>query len=156
MSYNPLLEEQVAESVAETDTNAVDGDTLIAPKSELPEAPLSFNIIGYYKGFRVGTTIRLEQNGTIPTSKVINLVEALIELGFKPSWNETTNKETLTPKTIDLSIDGPTGQGGKCPIHGTPLVWKSGISKTTNNPYAFWSCPTKNADGSYCKSGMKK
>lgn len=147
MSYNPLLEEQVAESVAETDINAVDGEALIAPKPELPEAPLSFNIIGYYKGFRVGTTIRLEQNGTIPTGKVVSLIDGLIELGFKPSWNDETNKSTLTPATES----GPV-----CGIHGKPMVHRVGISKSTNKPYDFWACTEKFANGDYCNYKPEK
>lgn len=37
-----------------------------------------------------------------------------------------------------------------CGIHGNPMVWKEGDSKTTGKHYAFWACPTKNADNSFC------
>lgn len=39
-----------------------------------------------------------------------------------------------------------------CGVHGTPLVLKpAGVSKTTGKEYkAFWSCPQRNNDGSYC------
>jgi len=46
----------------------------------------------------------------------------------------------------------PEGEAPICTVHGTTKVWKTGVSKTTNKPYAFWSCPTLNADGSYCRS----
>lgn len=36
-----------------------------------------------------------------------------------------------------------------CPNHG-PMKWKEGVSKTTGKSYAFWSCPTKMPDGSWC------
>ena len=39
-----------------------------------------------------------------------------------------------------------------CPIHGTPMNLKpAGVSKEGRAYKAFWSCPTKNADGSYCR-----
>lgn len=69
----------------------------------------------------------------------------------------------VAPSTaVDLSIDGAKGQGGTCPAHGTPLVWKeipAGVNKNTGAPYdAYfkWSCPTRNLDGSYCKLGSTK
>lgn len=45
----------------------------------------------------------------------------------------------------------PPGTAPTCGIHGTVMEWKTGVSKTTNKPYAFWGCPSKNADGSFCK-----
>ncbi len=36
-----------------------------------------------------------------------------------------------------------------CPNHGE-MKWKEGFSKTTGKPYAFWTCPTKMPDGSWC------
>jgi hypothetical protein len=38
-----------------------------------------------------------------------------------------------------------------CGIHHTQAVWKTGVSRKTGKPYAFWSCPTKNPDGSFCQ-----
>lgn len=61
-----------------------------------------------------------------------------------------------TAPQIDLSIAGVDGTGGTCPIHGTPLVWKAGTSKTTGKAYGFWACPTKNADNSFCKGANKR
>jgi len=37
-----------------------------------------------------------------------------------------------------------------CAVHGVTMKWRSGTSKTSGKPYAFWSCPEKNPDGSYC------
>jgi len=66
--------------------------------------------------------------------------------------------QTVVPNVAppDLSIDGEKGQGGKCPLHGSPLVWKTGTSKTTNKPYAFWSCPTLNPDGTFCRAAAQR
>lgn len=36
-----------------------------------------------------------------------------------------------------------------CPNHG-PMKWKEGFAKATGKPYAFWTCPTKMPDGSWC------
>jgi hypothetical protein len=44
----------------------------------------------------------------------------------------------------------PPQEPEKCSVHGTPKIWKTGVSKA-GKPYAFWACPTKNADGSFCK-----
>lgn len=38
-----------------------------------------------------------------------------------------------------------------CGIHNIPMTWKTGVSKTTNKPYAFWACSEKMPDGSWCK-----
>ena len=45
----------------------------------------------------------------------------------------------------------PPGQNPICGIHNTPMQWKTGVSNKTNKPYAFWSCPTRNPDGSFCQ-----
>ena len=126
--------------------------------SKLPEAPMSTHIDAYFKGFHVGFTIRSEKNDVIPAAKSAAVIEQLIVTGYKPSWNVQTNDANIPQPTpqVDLSIDGPTGQGGTCPVHGTKLVWKSGTSRTTNKPYAFWSCPSLNADGSFCNAASKR
>lgn len=38
-----------------------------------------------------------------------------------------------------------------CGIHGNQMVWKTWVSQKTGKLYAFWSCPTRNSDGSYCQ-----
>jgi len=118
----------------------------------------------YYKGFHIGVTARGENE--IPSGDDLTkqakeakmAIDALQGLEFEPSWNKDTNKasQASTPvKSLpDLGIDGPQGQGGTCPVHGTALVWKTGTN--AKGQYAFWACPTKNADGSYCKAATKK
>lgn len=46
---------------------------------------------------------------------------------------------------------GQTQDNMICKIHNTPMIWKTGFSKKSNKPYAFWACPTKNPDGSFCQ-----
>lgn len=117
----------------------------------------------YYKGFHIKKSFP----SNVSSDTLIRTIDSLIEKGFKPSWNdETTQKalgqktavsgqQTASGKTLDLSIDGKSGQGGTCPVHGTKLEWKSGVSKA-GKPYAFWSCPTRNADGSFCNAASQR
>ena len=72
----------------------------------------------------------------VPSSYV---TEQAKSKGWKPDW-----KDRVLPK------DQPTGITPKCGIHGTEMNWRTGVSKKTGKPYAFWSCPSKNADGSWC------
>ncbi len=46
----------------------------------------------------------------------------------------------------------PQTSHGVCPTHNVPFIFKSGVSKKTGQQYAFWSCPAKNMDGSFCNS----
>lgn len=54
-------------------------------------------------------------------------------------------------KTHGLHTDGKSAP--ICGIHNVPMNFREGgISKTSNRPYpAFWACPAKMPDGSYCK-----
>jgi hypothetical protein len=128
---------------------------------QLPEAPMSTHIDAYFKGFHVGFTIRSQDNTVIPVIKVRKVVENLIKEGYEPSWNTDTSQKHLTPAPQSASV---ASQGPKesidpimnatapvCGIHGVTMVWKEGISKKTNAPYAFYSCPERNADGSFCR-----
>lgn len=38
-----------------------------------------------------------------------------------------------------------------CSVCGQAMTWKTGVSKTTNKPYAFWGCSTKDANYQFCK-----
>ena len=148
--------------------SATDNDI---PEFYPPEFPKVTFIDAYFRGYHVGITGR--GKGIIPAQDFIEqakeikiAIGAVDEMGFTPSWNQATN-ESLRPKTVataphttpqtapeafvaSLGIDGPKGQGGVCPIHQTPLVWKSGTDKV-GKLYAFWACPERLADGSWCK-----
>ena len=153
------------------------------PPTENPEAPQSGNVTGYFNGFSIQITCRDPKVELQPlVKKMSETATYMSSLGFLPSWNDQTNEAFRSKSTNgasipvspvlppvanptpmpDLTIDGDKGQGGVCPVHGTKLVWKTGISKTKKNadgsfkPYAFWSCPTLNADGSFCKAGSQR
>lgn len=45
-------------------------------------------------------------------------------------------------------------QNPNCQLCGAEMVWREGVSKNMGKPYAFWACPTRNPDGSYCKGSV--
>jgi len=65
--------------------------------------------------------------------------------GFKVATNVSK------PQTKPLESTTPPTTPPICGIHNKPMVWKTGVSKTTGKPYAFWSCNEKMPDGSWCK-----
>jgi len=95
----------------------------------------------YYKGVHI--------KKSVPDNIKIDLLKETIDdylnAGFKPSWNEDTNKQSIkTPTDPNATM---------CGIHNVPMSLRpAGVSKTTGKHYpAFWSCPNKNPDGSFCK-----
>jgi len=62
----------------------------------------------------------------------------------KGKQNRIKQKTNATPP--------PVNEAPLCSVHGTKKVWRTGTSKKTGEPFAFWACPTKNADGSFCRS----
>jgi hypothetical protein len=108
------------------------------------EAPASVTIRGYYKGYSVLVTNRNAGVDVYPiVEKMIKAIDWMEQNGFKPSWNDT-------PAQQPLPIVDPNAP--KCSVHNVPMKWITGISKTTGKNYAFWSCPSKNQDGTYCKA----
>lgn len=70
-------------------------------KTDLPEAPVSITVRGYYKGFSVLITKR-NAEGNVELEKVITAIDNMVAKGFKPSWNEETNHffpQVPTPKS---------------------------------------------------------
>lgn len=49
-----------------------------------------------------------------------------------------------------------TTQAPICGIHNIPMVWKTGVSKTSGKPYAFWACSGKMTDGGWCTYKLPK
>jgi hypothetical protein len=114
----------------------------IDEQKAMPEAPLSIHIDTYYKGFHSGITIRLPDNKVIPSSRITTMIDNLIFQGFKPSWNEDTNKAQTPAKVMEATA-------GLCPKCGSPLVEakkKDGTSyiKCSTNK---WNKITKQATG---------
>ncbi|SRR5258708_6144231 len=126
------------------------------------EAPLSIHIDAYKEGFHIGFTIRQEDNSVVPAKRVSRIIGSLIEEGYLPSWNSETNKTALngtgvqkiatTPSVVTPVAADPimTATAPTCGIHGVPMVWREGVSKSTGKPYAFYACPEKNANGTFC------
>lgn len=61
------------------------------------ESPMSVTIQTYYKGFSVLITKRDETAEVKPLIKQsMEAIDHMVKLGFKPSWNEETNKQALS------------------------------------------------------------
>lgn len=132
-----LEEEGVSKLERENQTN-------MEPKKEREPAENSWTSIDmYYHGFHIKKSVP----ATISPEDLKKGIEEYEKLDFQPSWNPDTNKaakDGVVQKTETVQ-NAPI-----CGVHGTQMVWKEGVSKTTHKPYAFWSCPTKNADNSFC------
>jgi len=109
----------------------------------LPEAPAVANVKVWVKGFGVMFTVRGEKMLDI-VQKTLTLIDFAESHGWKNTWD--------TPIPVGTTIlPQPTNpQAPSCGIHGTPMTWKTGVSKGSGKPYAFWACSTKNADGTFC------
>ena len=59
--------------------------------------------------------------------------------------SSTAPQMTIAPQIV------PT-----CGIHNIPMIWKTGVSKTTGKPYAFWACSGKMPDGGWCTFKVAK
>lgn len=114
---------------------------------QLPEAPASCNITGYYKGYKILLTQRDSNKQVKPyLQNAMTAIDWMIEQGFKPSWaDETNTRASVQTAMADTSIP-------KCGVHGTPMkLIPAGVSKATNRPYpAFYICESLNADNTKC------
>jgi hypothetical protein len=118
---------------------------------ELPEAPLSINIGSYFKGFYIGWTKRsLDLEAGDKIGGIKSFIEKLIEEGFEPSWNKQTSKEQLKSASEEFVESISADPTPICGIHNARMVWKTGVSKKTNKPYAFWGCDQRMPDGGFC------
>jgi hypothetical protein len=82
---------------------------------DLPEAPISITVKGYFKGFSALFTKRLDGDRLIPQiDGVVQLIDQLLLKGFEPSWNVDTNKAMTSSKPADLGV---------CKDCGAPNAW---------------------------------
>ena len=104
----------------------------IEAQSNLPEAPASVTIRGYFKGYSVLITNRDPKVNVAPLlAKAMNGITWMIENGFKPSWNnETNSKSSSTPK-----IEVKTKPCEQC---GGTRKLVEGVSK--GKRWAGWFC----------------
>jgi len=107
----------------------VEENVLPEPKAELPEAPISLTIKGYYKGFSVLLTKRMDESQLTPQIiGVMAVIDNMINKGFQPSWNTDTNAK----------VNGKTYVCDEC---GAEAELKSGTTKAGKT----WK-------GMFCKS----
>lgn len=92
----------------------------------------------YYKGFHV----KKSMPNNIKPEELIKGIEGYIKAGFEPSWNTETNKQNghVEQPALSSTIAVPI-----CPIHNKEMV------KRVGKFGEFWSCPTKDAQGNWCK-----
>ena len=120
----------------------------VAEKQQLPEAPISITVMAFYEGFQVLITRRTgEQPILSQVPGVVALVQKLVEVGFEPV-REIPHTALPTTETKEIGKESPSPI---CQIHNVSMVWREGINNTTKKHYAFWACPQKNPDGSFCK-----
>jgi hypothetical protein len=116
-------------------------------KTPLPEAPISITVMAYYAGFQVLITRRTGEQPIISqVPGIVTLVQKLVEAGFEPV-REMTQPALPTTEKKDAGKEPPNPI---CQIHNVPMVWREGINKDQKH-YAFWACPQKNPDGTFCK-----
>jgi hypothetical protein len=119
-----------------------------AEKQQLPEAPISITIMAYWKGFQVLITRRTGEQPIISqVPGIVSLVNKLIEEGFEPV-RELPQPALPTREAKDKGSETVTPI---CQIHNVPMVWREGVNMQTKRHYAFWACPERNSDGSFCK-----
>ena len=115
-------------------------------KLQLPEAPISITVMAYYAGFQVLITRRTGEQPIISqVPGIVSLVNKLVEAGFEPV-REMAPTALPNPETKET---GKESSNPICQIHHVTMVWKEGVKD--NRHYAFWACPQKNPDGSFCK-----
>lgn len=87
-------------------------------------------------------------------ARTSNFLKVLKSEGWKPDW-KTEGSTTLPPtqKAVVSQSSVPSATPN-CGVHGTPMTWKTGVSKKTGRPYAFWSCGEMN-NGMYCDYKVK-
>jgi hypothetical protein len=119
----------------------------VAEKQQLPEAPISITIMAYYEGFQVLITRRTGEQPIISqVPGIVALVNKLVEAGFEP----VREGQYLALPTTETKEAGKETSNPVCQIHKVSMVWREGFNKD-NKHYAFWACPQKNPDGSFCK-----
>lgn len=119
-----------------------------AAKTSLPEAPISITVMAYWEGFQVLITKRMgEQSIISQIPGIVALIKGLEEAGFEPV-RETSAQALPSPESKEF---GKEKAIPICGVHRVPMVWREGDNKNTGRHYAFWACPERNPDGSFCK-----
>lgn len=99
----------------------------------------------YQKDWSIGTTmfhVRCDDWEEFKTA-VKNMEGILTQTAAFP--NDTGHVATPQSKVQEVPM---------CGVHNVPMTWKTGVSKKTGRPYAFWSCGEMN-NGMYCDYKVK-
>lgn len=112
-------------------------------KPEMEEKENWTSIDAYYRGFHIKKSISTR----VSASALKTMIDDLVSQGFEPSWNSETSKAHIQPA---VKVSPAPNNNPVCQIHNTPMTWKTGVSKTTGKPYAFWSCSGKMPNGDWC------
>ena len=119
-----------------------------AEKQPLPEAPISVTVMAFYEGFQILITRRTgEQPIVSQVPGIVALVQKLVEVGFEPIREAP---QSALP-TTEMKEAGKETPNPICQINKVSMVWREGVNNTTKKHYAFWACPKRNPDGSFCK-----
>lgn len=103
----------------------------------LPEAPTSITVRGYYKGFSVLITKRNATN-KVELKRIIQAIDNMVEEGFKPSWkDEPEPKKDKDPDWITKTDEEPKTK--TCLECGGTAEFRTGVSKAGKR-YAGWFC----------------
>ena len=57
---------------------------------------------------------------------------------------------TQAPSATGPAVNNSAGQATPICVHGN-RIYRSGLSKSTGKPYAFWACPTPQGTPDQCK-----
>lgn len=102
----------------------------------LPEAPRSISLTGYYKGFSVLVTQRDPKTSTYPLlQNAMKAIDWMIDNNFKPSWNTQTNRELMndTPRVAS-----------NAPVPSGDAAW---ISEKSDAEEKFVRAPIPSSEG---------
>jgi hypothetical protein len=101
----------------------------------------------YYKGVHVKKSIA----ENIKTDALIKVIDTYLDAGFKPSWNEDTNKVALTPS--ETPQNAPQKATRPCSHEGCTGIQtlNSGISKKTGKPWKAWFCSVSEDHAEFTK-----
>lgn len=114
-------------------------------KQQFPEAPASVTLtVMTPKGYPALFSVR-DMDWKSLVQEIESLEKDLEERGYTPQV-KTYGAPVKPASQAPTAPQNTISNGPRCPIHGAPMAQRQG-------PYGtFWACPTKNADGSYCKA----
>lgn len=120
------------------------------------EAAQSISITVYYKGFSMIITKRDAEAEVKPLiDSSVKAIDYMIANGFKPSWNEDTNKQALGQSIPSVTTTTASTNSKPCPIHPDKKLFYNADGKFG----PFWSHKTDEVNGNgkpiYC-NGVDK